>query len=621
MITRSFLIALVILLALTPSLSSEVSASGEIGETTTRISGEDGGLDPSISSDGRFIAFLSNGLKVHDRQTGITEHIVDSASDVSISGNGRYVAFPTNGLAGDSTIFEDIYVYDRLTGIIELVSIADNGTQANDHSVMEELGTISADGRFVVFSSPASNLVPGDDNGAPDIFVRDRQAATTIRVSAATNGSVGPAVISANGGYVAFRSPGGVGIFVYDLQTNVTEQIDGIAQEQMIFSHDGRYIAFVSTIDDTAIGDLNGLPDVYLHDRLTHTTERVSIDAESDGYFLGGVSADGRYVAFTPNERNIILRDCVAGETILVQGDGAELALSDSGRYIAFEAEGLNMLAGIYLRDLAITETLVGNLDPGGTVTSDEEGDGATAIDNVETTITSPNPGAFSIEESPTESAPPSGFTFLDFQIDINAPAGTAENPLILVFRLDVSIIPIGKDQTNISVFKNGVLVSSCTGASGTASPDPCLLNTSVLADGDAEFTILTSSASTWNFGFRAKYVFSGFFPPVDNPPVFNAVKSGRAIPVKFSLGGNHSLDIFDTGYPKAHLLDCVSSTLLNVIEETVTAGSSSLSYNASTDQYTYVWKTSKSWDGTCRRLILRLNDNSEHVANFRFIK
>jgi len=114
-------------------------------------------------------------------------------------------------------------------------------------------------------------------------------------------------------------------------------------------------------------------------------------------------------------------------------------------------------------------------------------------------------------------------------------------------------------------------------------------------------------------------YNFTGFFSPVDNLPIQNEVKAGSAMPVKFSLAGNQGLGIFATGYPKSQSISCSSTVPSDVIEETVTAGSSGLSYDAANDQYKYVWATTKSWKGSCRQLIVKLNDGSEHKANFMF--
>ena len=114
-------------------------------------------------------------------------------------------------------------------------------------------------------------------------------------------------------------------------------------------------------------------------------------------------------------------------------------------------------------------------------------------------------------------------------------------------------------------------------------------------------------------------YDFTGFFQPVDNLPTINLMKGGVSVPVKFSLGGNKGLNIFASGYPKSEQIACDSTAPVEGIEETVTAGSSSLSFDPTTNVYTYVWKTEKSWANTCRQLVLKLNDNTIHRANFKF--
>jgi hypothetical protein len=96
-------------------------------------------------------------------------------------------------------------------------------------------------------------------------------------------------------------------------------------------------------------------------------------------------------------------------------------------------------------------------------------------------------------------------------------------------------------------------------------------------------------------------------------------VNAGRAIPVKFSLSGDKGLNVFAAGHPASQQIVCSDGAPASEIEQTVTAGGSSLSYDAASDTYTYVWKTEESWAGTCRQLIVRLNDGSERVAFFKF--
>jgi hypothetical protein len=114
---------------------------------------------------------------------------------------------------------------------------------------------------------------------------------------------------------------------------------------------------------------------------------------------------------------------------------------------------------------------------------------------------------------------------------------------------------------------------------------------------------------------------FTGFFAPVNNLPTLNVTKAGSAIPVKFSLGGDRGLEIFVSGYPNSNTIACEQSLPLDQVEETTTASNSGLSYDVAKDQYTYVWKTEKSWGGKCRDLALKLSDGSEHKAHFKFSK
>ena len=100
---------------------------------------------------------------------------------------------------------------------------------------------------------------------------------------------------------------------------------------------------------------------------------------------------------------------------------------------------------------------------------------------------------------------------------------------------------------------------------------------------------------------------------------VLNAVNAGRAIPVKFSLGGDYGLDVFEAGFPKSQVIECNSQAEVDGIEETVTAGASSLSYAAGSDTYTYVWKTEKAWENTCRQLVVKFDDGTTARANFKF--
>ena len=136
-------------------------------------------------------------------------------------------------------------------------------------------------------------------------------------------------------------------------------------------------------------------------------------------------------------------------------------------------------------------------------VSTDSENDGATASDPVESRIVSPVQGTVSITETPTTTTqPPSGYSLLGQQVNIEAPASTADNPLKLVFVLDSSVLPQDESYSTLQVFRNGVPAQDCAGnSSGVAEPDPCVLSRELLSDDDVKFTVLTSHASAWNFG------------------------------------------------------------------------------------------------------------------------
>lgn len=164
----------------------------------------------------------------------------------------------------------------------------------------------------------------------------------------------------------------------------------------------------------------------------------------------------------------------------------------------------------------------------------------------------------------------------------------------------------------------NGVTVSNIVNTGGVITA-----NISASTVGPASFTLtVTDSAgatATSTLNVTVVYNFGGFVQPVDNLPLLNVANAGSSIPVKFSLSGNQGLGILAAGYPASSPVACDANEPGSVIEETVTAGASTLSYNAIADQYSYVWKTNKAWKGTCRMLVVRFIDGTDHLAKFRF--
>jgi Tol biopolymer transport system component len=256
----------------------------------------------------------------------------------SMSSDGRYVAFysfASDLVAGDGNGVEDVFVRDLRTNTTTRASVDTTGGDPNGGS---SAPSISGDGRYVAFGSIASDLVAGDGNGVGDVFVRDRQANTTTRVSVDTTGGdpdsdsgTAPESISADGRYVAFGSSasdlvagdgnGFIDVFVRDLRANTTTRVSvdtagGDPDSNSVrpsMSGDGRYVAFFSFASDLVAGDGNGVEDVFVRDRQANTTTRASVDflgqEANFGSSTPSISGDGRYLAFFSLASDLVLRD------------------------------------------------------------------------------------------------------------------------------------------------------------------------------------------------------------------------------------------------------------------------------------------------------------------------
>jgi len=198
-----------------------------------------------------------------------------------------------------------------------------------------------------------------------------------------------------------------------------------------------------------------------------------------------------------------------------------------------------------------------------------------------------------------------------------NCPKGPANGPGIILIRQ----VFFGSDPTNPGYLFGTDTALSCS----PTQPPSCKNLTNIFISinedtpGDPGYTGGTKNFNSMSVpSTNVVYAFNGFFQPVDNLPSVNVAKAGSAIPVKFSLGGNVGLGIFLPGSPSTLSMPC-GGAIVDDIEQTVTAGSSSLQFDPGSNQYIYVWKTDKSWAGTCRQLQVKLNDGSTQVANFRF--
>ncbi len=167
-----------------------------------------------------------------------------------------------------------------------------------------------------------------------------------------------------------------------------------------------------------------------------------------------------------------------------------------------------------------------------------------------------------------------------------------------------------------------GVSFGNVPATSFTVNGDTSITAVSPAAGnaGPVDVTVTTpagASATSSADQFSYVYSFTGFTAPVDNPPTVNQVHAGQAIPMKFGLGGNFGLNVIASGFPTATQVNCSTGAPVNTGTPTDTAGG--LTFDPSSGTYTYVWKTSKAWAGTCQRFDLQLNDGTDHTAIFRF--
>jgi Tol biopolymer transport system component len=390
----------------------------------------DGSTFPSLSADGRFVAFASaapnlvpgdtNGIPdafVRDRLTGTTERVSVATGgaqatpgttswgsiDPAISADGRFVVFisdATNLVTGDTNGLSDIFLRDRTLGTTVRLSVTSAGVQSTGGLIGEgsDNPSISADGRFIAFTSETTNIVSGDTNTVTDVFVRDRVANTTVRVSVATGGAQatgGPSgfpLISGDGRFIVFQSSatnlvagdtnGTWDVFVRDRVGGTTERVSvatggaqgtgtGMSALEAGFpsiSADGRFVAFTTDANNLVSNDTNGRADIFVRDRLAGVTERVNVgwfgeEAQGGASNSPSLSADGSFVAFVSSADNLVpggggdaqiyLRDRVAATTEHVSiapggspGNGASTtpAISADGRFIAFPTAANNLV-------------------------------------------------------------------------------------------------------------------------------------------------------------------------------------------------------------------------------------------------------------------------------------
>lgn len=290
-----------------------------------------------------------------------------------LNSSGRYVIFWSSAstlVLGDANGARDVFLRDRQIGTTVIVSLSSGNVQGNDDSGFgggagQGNIDVTANGRFVVFESAATNLVAGDVNNLVDVFLRDRTLNVTERISGALGGS-SPS-ISDDGGYVAFSR--GNGFYLHDRIAGTTDHFATTTGQRLMgeISANGRYVAF-GTGTSLVPADVDDGFDIYLYDRIEDDFELISVSnagVVGNGNSVGPrMTPDARYVVFSSkatnlvvdddnDSRDVFVRDRLLGtsERISLSIEGAEangdsfntLDISDNGRYVSFSSEADNL--------------------------------------------------------------------------------------------------------------------------------------------------------------------------------------------------------------------------------------------------------------------------------------
>jgi len=361
---------------------------------------------PAISDDGRFVVFESVGytlvendtneksdIFLRDRELQTTVRITkgiksEQANGGSyspkITGDGRYIVFTSdasNLVSDDTNNIRDIFIYDFISKTTERITVSEIGEQFNK---MNMLPNISDDGRFIVFASLATNWGDDDINGRWDALLHDREAQKTITVNVSGGGLPN---ISADGQFVCFSDPisnivendtnGENDIFLYNVLTKQNARVnvasDGTESNGYSslcsLSADGRYIAFQSDGTTLVSDDTNGSTDIFVHDRVLQTTERVSLsntgEEGNNHNNYPALAKDGNYIVFKSYSTNfdnikqgvnLFIKDRQTGDIKLVSysTDGTERdsvdatfmhpSISGDGQHIAFQSLQTNLV-------------------------------------------------------------------------------------------------------------------------------------------------------------------------------------------------------------------------------------------------------------------------------------
>jgi hypothetical protein len=325
-----------------------VDSQGNVGNGSSK--------NPAISANGRFVVFHSEAgnlvandtnnasdIFYHDKKTGATYRITlgsqgegnDDSVDPRISDNGRYVVYSsaaTNLVEGDTNVKYDIFLFDSKKAATRRVSVSNSGEQSNGGSYIP---SISGNGRYIVYDSYASNLVAYDHNLSRDIFLFDKKTGRTRMVSVNSQGAPGDADSSS-----------------------------------ARISSNGRYVVFHSDARNLVPGDTNNASDIFLRDTKKGTTRLISVNSSGSqgngGSYHAHISNNGRFIVYASdasnlvdgdnnNARDIFLYDTKKGTTRIISNSSSGIQgnstsdnprISSRGRYVIYASDAGNLVEG-----------------------------------------------------------------------------------------------------------------------------------------------------------------------------------------------------------------------------------------------------------------------------------
>jgi Tol biopolymer transport system component len=507
-------------------------------------------------SDVRLVSVASDGTPANESSDG-----------AAVSGDGRFVVFASeadNLVPDDTNAAKDVFVHDTVSGETRRVSLATDGSEANGASTAP---AISSDGNYVLFSSAATNLVAGDGNGLDDIFLRDLASAETTRVNVANDGteSLGPVSrrvsISDDGRFVVFSSAapdlviddtnGVEDAFVHDRDSSETRRIsittggDQVSANIFapIISGNGRFVAFESEAAELAPDDINGRSDVFLVDLVTGAIERLSNAPDgtqqngqgNPDFVATSVSLDADWIAFSSDATNLVPNDSNTSDVFLLRrstdqiirisenasGVGANShagapVVSSDGRFVLYRSEASNIVPPTHPGDAVISQAFLHDTDSGQTIrVSGDTGAGqanpfgldisddglavvlGSATRNLlaSAPVNQQNVFLIRISDSTSPDTTPDAFSFIN-------QTGVASGSVITSDAITISGI---EAPAQISV-TNGEYSIGCSGtftaSNGTISDGEtvCIRHTSSALSGTAQVTTLTVGGVSGTF-------------------------------------------------------------------------------------------------------------------------